>query len=433
MVGTIAEAIEVEPDNDRGQAQTLGTKPVVVNGRLEQNADVDVFGVPLLAGQTLVADLEAHRYRGTPLDGILQILSPQGFVLSENDDGRELDPRLTYTASHDGVVLVRVFAFPAEPNQTIALSSSERYVYRLTLTTGAFLDYCFPLAASCEQPSQLELHGYNLGPTTRTVSIKALPGQESHVVFDPLLAGIALVDTPAAAAPVENEFRDAGYPQAVPLPSIVSGTISTPRERDVYAVELSAKQQVLIRVESSRLGFPLEPVLVIASATDGKPVFTQQPEGPRRDLEGTFDAPTAGIYNISLTDLMRQGSPDHRYRMQITATADFTVDLPDSEYTVAAGAVQELVVDIDRRLKFSDEIEISLEEIPPGVICPPVRSESKQVKLMLTAGPTPFQGVLTIKGRSTAEPSLERIATVKPSPDKPFSGKTWLTVTAPAP
>ena len=95
--------------------------------------------------------------------------------------------------------------------------------------------------------------------------------------------------------------------------------------------------------------------------------------------------------------------------------------------------MQELVVDIDRRLKFSDEIEISLEEIPPGVICPPVRSESKQVKLMLTAGPTPFQGVLTIKGRSTAEPSLERIATVKPSPDKPFSGKTWLTVTAPAP
>ena len=77
MVGTIAEAIEVEPNNDPGQAQTLGTKPVVVNGRLEQNADVDVFGVPLLAGQTLVADLEAHRYRGTPLDGILQILSPR--------------------------------------------------------------------------------------------------------------------------------------------------------------------------------------------------------------------------------------------------------------------------------------------------------------------------------------------------------------------
>ena len=44
--------------------------------------------------------------------------------------------------------LVRVFGFPSKPNQTIGFAGGESYVYRLTLATGPFVDYGWPLAVT---------------------------------------------------------------------------------------------------------------------------------------------------------------------------------------------------------------------------------------------------------------------------------------------
>ena len=74
----------------------------------------------LKRGQTLVAALKGHRL-GSPMDAVLQVVSPAGFVLSQNDDGAGLDPRLVFEATEAGRYVVRGFAFPSEPNSTIGL------------------------------------------------------------------------------------------------------------------------------------------------------------------------------------------------------------------------------------------------------------------------------------------------------------------------
>ena len=94
---------------------------VVVNGRLEKRGDVDCFAVEAKKGQTLVASLEANHTLKSPMDAVLQVLSADGFVLEQNHDFHGLDPQVAFTVRKDGTYVVRVFAFPAQPDGSIAL------------------------------------------------------------------------------------------------------------------------------------------------------------------------------------------------------------------------------------------------------------------------------------------------------------------------
>ena len=119
LIGQLPEINEQEPNNTTRNAQALADPNVAINGGLTA-ADVDGFAVRLEAGQTLVAALDANTRLGSPMDAIVQVVSPDGIVLAENHDDLGLDPRLAFTATHAGTVIVRLFAFPAAPDTTIA-------------------------------------------------------------------------------------------------------------------------------------------------------------------------------------------------------------------------------------------------------------------------------------------------------------------------
>src|SRR5205823_3856860 len=107
----------------------------------------------------------------SPMDAVVQVLTPDGFVLEQNNDSNGLDPFVAVLIPKDGVYVVRTFAFPAVPDTTIRLSGAENYVYRLTVTTGAYADYAFPLAVNREHPGAAELVGWNLPPTITRMSV----------------------------------------------------------------------------------------------------------------------------------------------------------------------------------------------------------------------------------------------------------------------
>ena len=111
VIGTLAEVIEKEPNNSAKEAQKLDSSQVVVNGVLEKAGDVDTFSVSLKAGQTLVASLMGKGTLGSPIDAVLQLLGPRGFVLEHNDDDHGFDPQIVFTAPADGDYSVRLFAF----------------------------------------------------------------------------------------------------------------------------------------------------------------------------------------------------------------------------------------------------------------------------------------------------------------------------------
>ena len=96
------------------------------------------------------------------MDAVLQVVSADGFVLAQNDDDVGRDPRIVFEAPAAGTYIVRLFAFPATPDSSIRFAGGSAFVYRLTLTTGGFLDHAFPLAVGRDGPRAVEAIGWNI-------------------------------------------------------------------------------------------------------------------------------------------------------------------------------------------------------------------------------------------------------------------------------
>ena len=163
-VDDLPHFMENEPNNATAEATRVNLhlkgSSAQVHGRLGKSGDVDGFRVHIPKGATLLARLEANRTLGSPMDSTLQIIDLKGFVLAHNDDSRGVDPELTWTARESMDVVVRVFAFPSEPNSTISFSGGLSHIYRLTLSNGPAVDHLSTFAF--QKPDQiLSPKGFN--------------------------------------------------------------------------------------------------------------------------------------------------------------------------------------------------------------------------------------------------------------------------------
>jgi hypothetical protein len=86
-VDMLPETHDREPNNELNTAQSV-TLPVIVNGRVDQSGDWDVFQFSGKAGQTVVLDVMARRLE-SPLDSILRLTDAAGRMIASNDDHAE--------------------------------------------------------------------------------------------------------------------------------------------------------------------------------------------------------------------------------------------------------------------------------------------------------------------------------------------------------
>lgn len=115
-VDALAELPEKEPNNDRTNAQRVEL-PIIVNGRIQEPNDVDVFSFQGRAGQQIVAEVNARRLN-SPLDSVLQLTDATGKLLAANDDRPDnkgsglvthhADSYLAATLPADGVYYLQI-------------------------------------------------------------------------------------------------------------------------------------------------------------------------------------------------------------------------------------------------------------------------------------------------------------------------------------
>ena len=155
-VDTLPECNETEPNNNAQQAQRI-TLPQIVNGRIAQPGDVDVFRFEGRAGDQVVAEVVARRLN-SPLDSLLRLTDASGNVLAWNDDHEDRDGYLRtelglLTHHADSYLCVRLpqdgvyYAQLADSQQ----QGGEAYGYRLRLTPPQ------PDFALCATPSSLNV------------------------------------------------------------------------------------------------------------------------------------------------------------------------------------------------------------------------------------------------------------------------------------
>jgi len=448
VVGTLPELAEVEPNDTLATAQPSGNdsapaRAVVVNGRLNKGGDVDLYAVLAEAGQTLVADLDAHALLGSPIDTVLQLVSPAGFVYAQNDDQRGLDPRLAVKVPESGRWRVRVFGFPAVADQSIGLAGNDAFLYRLTLSTGPVVDYTLPLALSRDGTQSIELHGWNLPPELARHNVTSSAASEywvehaelSGMLRVPIVEHASVVALPTDGDPAADGADAHSINLPIMLPTTVSGRIANRRQRDVFKFSAKQGEVVFAKVESRTLGFELDPVLELLDGT-GKQLLRVDDIGESRDAELTHAVSGDGEYQLVVSDLHAAAGERFVYRLMVQrGVPNFGLSLDAHQLVVALGATVELPVIIDRRHGHNEPISVSIEGLPEGVTAEPVVSRgdddsAKKVTLKVTATTTTTatSKLLRIVGRVGEQPP--RTALVNLGAHGPQCVDLWLTVAA---
>ena len=439
LVGTLPEVAETEPNDSPDKPQTVEPR-VVINGKLGKAGDVDAYRLPLKAGQTLVAAVAANSVLGSPLDGVLQVCelvsrtsssgSPaqvEAFVAQQNHDAVGLDPLIAFTAPRDGDYLVRLFAIPAVPNSGINFAGGESFVYRLTLTTGGYLDHTLPLAAPREAAA-LTLVGWNIPADTATIQLPAVmesadplapPDELLTWVFHPDLAGALAVPRTERAIVVATESSSPATPQEISLPAVVSGLLESAGDEDAFVFNVTKQQRVRLKIESRSLGFATD--LTLAAFDEANQLILEADDGGRddRDPQLVVVSKTDSRVKVVVRDLSRRGGPRMVYRLTAEPVQpDFAITLAADSFVLTAGKPLEIPVTIDRRDGFAEKLEFTAFGLPAGITAEPVTSEpkgdtAKTVKLVLKAADDtalPFSGPIRIEGKSAGAAPLVRTA-----------------------
>ena len=375
VVGGLPEVNETEP-NDDAKAAPAVAMPAVVNGVLSKAGDVDCFTVKVKKGETLVASLDAHRTLRAPMDAVLQILAADGTVLEQNHDARGLDPEVTHTAAADGTFVVRLFAFPSQPDSSIRYFGSPACVYRLTLTAGEFVDFVTPLAVERGKEAPLTLHGWNMTAKTATlgkadewfgVAHPFAVAREPHACFDL---------TASSDKPLSPPFTATGR----------VGTVGT---ASVVPVTGAAGKPLAIRLDSATLGLSLTPVLKVTDAA-GKQLLRAEPAALGGPLDATFTPPVAGTFLVEVRDMYNSAGPRHVYRLRVTPVVpDVEAKVAADRFALAVGTPLDIPITVTRTGGFAGELLPFAEGLPDGVTAtparPPAKPDPNTVALRLTA------------------------------------------------
>ncbi|MCE9533271.1 MAG: PPC domain-containing protein [Planctomycetes bacterium] len=429
LVGTLPEVLEVDPNDDSRMPQVLAEANVVVNGRLNPVSDIDHFAVDLKKGQTLVASLQANSVLRSPMDGMLQVLSADGYVLAENNDFHGLDPQIAYSVPKDGRYLVRVFSFPAVADSSIRFFGSETCVYRLTLTTGGFAEHAFPLAVSLKDPSPVGLSGWNIPDAAKNIVVMPEQFSSRLPVRHPSVTNPGFIRVEPHPCIEEVEPNDRAHAQLVETPVTISGRIGRPRDIDAYSFVLKKGDKRLIKVEASALGSQLDPVLEVFDTT-GKAFKEVDDVGALPDPEFSFAVTIEGTYRIEIRDRYLHGGESYFYRVRITnPEPDFSVALAADQFSITPGETLEIPFTATRLNGLTQAIDLRAVDLPKGVECELIKVDAaaKMLKLKLTAKKDAVSGPFRIEGTA----GFTRAARFDIVPFGTSTETFWLTVGTP--
>ena len=411
IVATQPSVREKEP-NDSFRIPQDAPLPSVVHGKFDKNGDVDTYRVELAAGQTLVAALQSYEILGSPADAALQICNERNQVLAMNQDASGLDPLMVFRAETAGSYLVRAFALPAVPNSSINYAGGELFIYRLTLTTGPYVDHTLPLAVSRTEPTEVRLGGWNLPEQKVAITAPAKITTEPWFWSPPQAAG--LVPLTVADAPLVISGRDAlsGTGQGITLPCCITGVLAKRHEAHRYLFTGMKGDKLAIAIESAGLNYELDPLLKL-TGPDGSVVAEADDTSKNPDPSLNPTLPADGQYLLELRDTFHGSGPRHVYRLTVGPQRPrVTISVAAGNFVIEPGKTVEVPVTINRQ-NMSDEFFVTAIDLPPGITVTETKSQSKgdtakAVKLTFTASEEAQPGPLQLVAVDAAGTNLSR-------------------------
>jgi hypothetical protein len=353
------------------------------------------------------------------MDGVLQVLSADGFILARNDDYHGIDPQIAFTAPKDGTYLVRTFAFPSLADASIRFAGKESFIYRLTLTTGPFVDHVYPLAVPRANPGTVDLVGWSLPAELRRMTVKA-SSRDSLKLFDARIANPFFIRLEAHAAVTKGIVLGDKSPLRS-LPITITGRLDKAGDVDRYRFQAKKGERLVFRIESASLGFQLDPVLRLFDGT-GKILAQARAAALHADATLEYAIQKDGVFTIAVSDLLDQAGPRVVYRLRIGAPSpDFTLRLVGDAFTVLPGKALEIPVTVTRIAGFKQAIILKVEGLPERI---PMSANEKSITLRGMGAA--FSGPVRIIG--TAPDGTKRVALAPVAELGRVTESLWVTV-----
>jgi hypothetical protein len=469
------EVIEKEPNNEPAQAQQV-TLPVVINGRIDQAADVDHYVFPAKKGQRIFIDCWAWRI-DSKLDGTLMVFDAAGKELAYNGDYYGKDPFIDFTAPEDGNYTVKIWDF--------VYDGSSDHFYRLHIASLPHIDAVVPAAVKPGAKTTVTFYGRNLPdgkPAPEEVRTDGQPlemlTREIEVPADALVAtglhggeavrpqkssldgmDYRITTADGSSNPIFLAFsndpilveqepnNDLASAQKVPVPCDVTGTFSPKNDVDFYKFPVKKGEKYVVEVYGERQSGQVDPVISgydqtgkrIANNIDdiganiGQIRFSTRMKDPRWE----FTAGADGDYAVSVRDLyfQQRGDPRFTYRVSIRKRQpDFRLVVvpmhevqPDAPMVGRGGRFWVDVLAF-RQDGFDEPISVTASDLPAGVTCEPVvigPGKTSAPLIFQAAKEAPVgHAAITVTGKATVEGNeLVRVAR--------SGGLTWPTVNTP--
>ena len=360
-VNKLPEVTRTKANNSVETAMTLplGT---ICNATMTKRS-VDFYAFQGVKGKRVAVDCAATGI-DSRLTPVLILADAKGGDLKVNRTGGVID----FTPPADGTYLIKV--------SDLTYQGGERLFYRLALQE---------VAGSGPAPRQ---------PQTQTVSAMSWPP-----------AGLAATAKMNEKEP-NNKPAEA---QKIALPCDIAGSFFPAADVDTFEFTAKKGETWWVEVASERLGLNTDPFVLVqqVKATGGKETLTDVAElydiappmkvtsngysydGPpydagSPDVNGKFEIKEDGTYRLQVRDLFggTRSDANNIYRLIVRqATPDFSLAAWAVHMTLRngdraslskpmalrAGETRAFEVVVQRRDGFDGEIEIGMENLPPGV------------------------------------------------------------------
>ncbi|HXT59216.1 MAG TPA: hypothetical protein VN699_11305 [Pirellulales bacterium] len=361
VVGDLPEIVERETDGEPLPA--LVALPLTINGRIFPREDVDEWSFEAKQGELIRAETMSARL-GYPLRPRLVLLDADGRPLAEDFGSLEGDACLSATVPADGQYRVRI--------HDVKFGGLQDHVYRLTLSKGPRVERAYPLGGRRGEKLTLELDGPGLAGEKADASI---PADAPDSYLAPLGAAISLgqgvrIETGDVAESLEVEPND--RPAAAPLiapPAVCNGRIEAPGDKDCWAFDLRQGEIVEFDVRASRLGSPLDSVLVILDGEEQEIARADDQPNNQTDARLLFTAPKDGRFVARVEErFASRGGAAFAYRLLVAPPRrDFRLALASDAVTLYREAQAKLRVSAERLGGHAGAIKLAVEGLPAGV------------------------------------------------------------------
>jgi hypothetical protein len=413
IVSPHPESAETEPNDAASAPQRIASLPITLNGRLEKNGDVDSFSIPIAPGQSIVAWLEAYTLM-SPLDPVLRLVDSRGVQVAWNhDDGRSLDPLLTWTrppgSAPAETFVLQVFGFVYPAGSDVRFSGSPSSVYRLHVEGGPVVHHTLPLGVQRGVRTPLLLRGWNLPPEPEKpfdFDGTTLPPGTATTPLN-LPGTRTLLDLPVGDGPEKREAEPnhtAAEANPLPIPGAVTGDLIRPGDEDRYRFDAKKGEALRILLQSSSLGFPLDAWIRVENSAGKELARNDDATGADPQLDWT--APEDGSYGIIVGNLLQRGGPDAWYRLSLSRpqpTLQATV--AENAFTVEPGKTNEIKVTLARLNGWDAPLRFNMRGLPEGVRLEAGEAGSKEtqasLKLIAATNAPAFAGPIRIEASTT--------------------------------